>query len=183
MRLMITIGAILAFVGVAALFVFRNGFLMLALGYLLYAPPDDDATLAAAFDDLAAERSATPGMTLGVAADARITCFAPMAPGAVRAAFRRVNLVLLGAGSVSYSGVIPPETRRLPALRPDLVELGGPRPDSLTPAEAESVNDALKVLNAPDTPIFKGIAFDDPEGRRELRGLVEALFGADRPCV
>lgn len=183
MRLVTTICALLALVGLAAIFFLRNGLFMFALGYLLYSPPDDERSLASAFESLAAEWSSTPGMTLGVEADARLSCFAPGATPAVGVAFRRVNLVLLGAGAVSYSGLIPPEIRRLPGLRPDLVELGGPRPPSLAQEETESVDAAQSVLMAPDAPIFLGIALHGNGDRRALDALIDTLFDRDRVCV
>ena len=184
MRLSLAIGVSLVTIGALALYVLRNGFFMFVLGHATYGPPSDPVALAAAFDRLARERSETPGMRVGDLADARASCLAAGARKEAQEAFRRVNLILVGAGSGSLSDVIPPLARRVPELRPDLTGLAG-RPARGGP-EADLVRDALDELTDPEAPIHRGIDLSDGFAQLDLRSLVAALMaGGDRlaDCV
>lgn len=169
MRLTIAIGLILVLVGGGALYLFKRPEVMAVIGQLSYRPPADDAAMAAAFDDLAADESGLPGVTLGALARARLACIGVSGEEAARQAFLRANLVMLGAGAGSFSVVIPPEARRLPALRPDLAGTG---PASGSTADSTAI---LEMLGDPSAPIHRGLSLSDGFAALELRQMLSEL--------
>lgn len=174
MRMMIAIGALLLLAGGAFLILVKNTLLMVLLGHLTYSPPEDAAEAAPAFAALAATPSPMPGVTFGAQAEARLACVDQAASPAAKEAFRRVNLVLLGAGAGSLSPLIPPETRRMPDLRPDLakLELAGSGRGSGDPAKIAEI---LAALVDPDSPIHRGLDLRSGVNGLELRRMVDNL--------
>lgn len=179
MRLLIATGSLLVLAGGVALFVLRNGFFMYLIGHLTYAPPETPEGVAAAFASLSAESSETPGVTLGALADARVDCLGGAAPATVEKAFRRINLVLLGAGADSLSPVISPEARRTPEIRPDLTRVDAHRPRALSPRNNARVEAVLEALADPGAPIYRGLDLSKAFAASELRRLVETMETSD----
>ncbi|QIE56259.1 hypothetical protein G5B40_12790 [Pikeienuella piscinae] len=175
MRLLIATGSLFVLAGGAALFILRNGLFMYLVGHLTYAPPETPEGVTAAFSSLAAESSQTPGVTLGALADARVACLGGAVPAAVEEAFRRINLVLLGAGSNSLSPVISPEARRAPELRPDLTRVDTSRPQRMPPRDAARVDALLNALADPAAPIHRGLDLSAGQPASELRRLVDEM--------
>lgn len=172
MRLSLAIGVSLVAMGVLALYVLRNGFFMFLIGHAIHAPPKDPEALAAAFERLAEERADTPGMRVGEIAAARGLCLAAGADPRAAEAFRRVNLVLAGAGAGSLSPLIPPIVRRVPELRPDLTGLA---PQPRAARQAATVAQALDALADPEAEIHLGLDLAGGFARLDLRSLVAAL--------
>ena len=108
MRASVLIGLALVAVGFVALYQVKNGFLMSSLSVAYYAPPEDPAELQPAFDELGGIEAADGGFYLRQIAQAWIVCtlrqMTELPEDAAIEAFRRLNLMLLGAGVNSLSG-------------------------------------------------------------------------------
>ncbi|MFV0474525.1 MAG: hypothetical protein ACK5MQ_10030 [Pikeienuella sp.] len=176
MRLFIALGSLTILTICAVLYLFFQNILFGMVGQLTYDPPADAARLAAAFERLARLPSDTPGVSIGAIADARLACLAgDREPGAADEAFRRANLVMLGAGVQSFSPVISPEARRVAELRPDLSHADNHTRVKLAAAPRRSVRKVIESLEEPGAAIYLGLDLSSDAARRELRRLVETL--------
>ena len=191
MRMSILIGLVLVLLGGATLYQIRNGFFMFAAGHVTHWPPSDPSEVASEFDALASEMSETLGFTLGDVAEARVACAADIIGAApnetVAEALKRLNLVLLGVGVVSYSPMIPPSARRMTELRSDLTRDSRPwrEPDLNAPA-AKQFDSVIDGLTEAENRIYTGLDLVSNFGHLDFMKYVEALLKGGEPfhlCV
>lgn len=191
MRTTILVGLILIALGGSTLYQIRNGFFMYLVGHATYAPPLDEAAALAAFAALAAENAGLPGLTIGMAADARVECAKSLSgvqPGPdAEEAFHRFSLVLLGVGQISRSSIIPPDARRVTELRRDITVTSTEwETQTLNERNAAKLDDTIAGLIDRDAAIFVGLDLSSSYGDLDLRGMTDAMMDkgeAFQACV
>lgn len=181
MRMSMFVGLILITMGGTTLYQIRNGFFMYVVGQFTYWPPSDPAAVGAAFGDLAAETSETPGVSLGDVAEARLSCISEFAGDAPKSqvgdALHRLNLVLLGVGVNSTSPVIEPNARRLTELRADLTrDARDWRERELREREEARLSDVMEGLMDPEHRMYDGLDLAASFGHLDLRNYVNVLL-------
>lgn len=174
-------GVLLVALGALALFQVRNGFFLSMVGRATYAPPEEPAAIEAAFRDLAALESKTPGVTLGQVAAARVDCVRTFSgknfgDGTVKA-FTRLNLMLLGAGVDAFAPVVEPQAFRITELRPDFTQdtvawLGS----EMTSNERRNLDNILAGLVDPEHPAYVGIDFSAGFTQFDFSAMVEVMM-------
>ena len=181
MRMSMFIGLILVALACVTLYQTRNGFFMFLVGHATHFPPDDPGEIETAFENLAAEESETIGVSLGAVAAARRACvsaFVGSPPqGVVAAAFRRLNLILLGVGVNSPSPLIPPDARRLTELQGDLTrDARAWREPTLNIREERKLDEVVEDLLEPENEIYRGLGLAESFGHSDLRNYFEAMM-------
>lgn len=171
MRLLFATGSLLLLTGGAVFYFFFHGALVGLIGHLTYDPDMSEARTAAAFERLAMAPSDMPGVTIGAIAEARRACLAGDAPAPADEAFRRLNLVMLGAGVESLSPVISPAARRAALARPDIAHGDGHWDDLVAATDAA----AIAALGDPDAPIYHGLDLSAATTRSALRRLMTTM--------
>lgn len=174
------IGFVLTVAAVTALYQMRNGVLMAAWQRIVYAPPEEPAALAAAFAELGAFESETPGVALIDVARARLLCAELLAgrradPVAAQG-FVRLNLSLLGAGIRARSPVVAPVSHYIAETAPNLAR-------DMTPASRNSddakrraaMSEHLAVLTDAEHPLMNGLRLTLISSREALDDLTGAL--------
>lgn len=175
MRLVLSLGSMVIFLGMGFLWFFWHAWFIWLVSHATFFPPDDPDDIGHEFALLAAQESNVPGVTIGDIAQAHVQCIPPGQPAVVRVAFRRVNLVLVGAGAESLSPLISPDVHRLEWLRPDLTGEDGTDPPPLSKAERERVNQVLEDLSKPDSPVLRGVQFHNQAEVDRLHDLIFAM--------
>lgn len=174
-------GVLLVALGALALFQVRNGYFLSMVGRATYAPPEEPAEIEAAFQELAALESRTPGVTLGQVAAARVDCVRTFSGksferGTVRA-FTRLNLMLLGAGVDAFTPVVEPQAFRITELRPDFTQDTVPWSDvEMTPNERRSFDNILAGLIDPEHPAYDGIDLDAGFTQFDFTAMIEVMM-------
>ncbi|MEM7267860.1 MAG: hypothetical protein AAF401_01265 [Pseudomonadota bacterium] len=180
MRVSILIGLGLVVLGAGALYQVRNGFFMATIGAVTYSPPAGAEALDVAFRDLAASTPIQSDATLGQIADARATCVQSLggkpAKAKVAEAFRRFNLMLLGAGSKSTSSVVDPQAHYVSEIRRSLVNIAAPwRDTELTEPERRRLSDVITVMTSVDHPVYADLDLAGGFLQSDLRDLANII--------
>ena len=184
MRLPLLIGIALIAIGLAALYQTKNGFLMSSIGKAYYAPPPEEhEALKAAFKDLGAKGAAENGYLLRQVARARVICAMRQTneqPNAVSAeAFRRLNLMMLGAGVGEFSSVIDPSVHYIGEIRGSLLrETTAWRTGALSRGEVSRLDGLFENLTAVKHPAYADLPLGDGFNHFVLKALVEAMRDA-----
>ena len=180
MRASVLIGLALVAVGFVALYQVKNGFLMSSLSQAYYAPPEDPADLQPAFEKLGGMEAADGGFYLRQIAQARIICTlrqtTELPEDAAIEAFRRLNLMLLGAGVNSLSPVIDPQIHYIGEIRRSyLRETATWRPWRLNNGEQSRMDDLFEALTAIKHPAYADLPLGDGFNHYALRAMVTAM--------
>lgn len=177
------VGLILIALGAVALYQIRNGFFMYVVGHGTYWPAGGDAELATEFDELGDERTSIGIVPLNTVVDTQLRCATAISgqtlPAGAEAGFRRLSLVLLGAGKNSLSSVIPPDARRIPELRRDITmpDRAYRAPD-LDTSQDTKLRDLISDLTEPDHKIYQGIGLAENFGHLDLIKQVNAILNS-----
>ncbi len=180
MRMSLLIGLALIVVGLAALYQTKNGFLMSTIGGVYYSPPEEPEALKEAFEDLGAKGAAENGYLLHQVARARVICTLRQTseqPTTVATeAFRRLNLMMLGAGVNELSPVIDPQVHYIGEIRRSLLrETAAWRTSRLTRGEVSRLDGLFEALTAIKHPIYADMPLGDGFNHFALRAMVEAM--------
>ena len=180
MRISVLIGIALVAVGLVALYQVKNGFLLSTIGKFYYAPPTEHEALKLAFEDLGAKDAAESGYLLSQVARARVICTGRHMneqPTDVAAeAFRRLNLMLLGAGVNQLSSVVDPQVHYIGEIRRSyLRETAAWWTSRLTRGEVSRLDGLFETLTAIKHPIYADLPLGDGFNHFALRAMVEAM--------
>ncbi len=180
MRVSLLFGLALIAVGLVALYQTKNGFLMSTIGQAYYAPPDEPEALKAAFEDLGGQDAAESGFLLKQVARARVICTLQQTseqPTQVATkAFRRLNLMMLGAGVNQQSPVIDPQVHYIGEIRRSLLrETVAWRTGNLSRGEVSRLDGLFHELTAIKHPAYTDLALGDGFNHFALRAMVEAM--------
>lgn len=183
MRVSLLIGLALIAVGVVALYQVKNGFLMSNIAKVYYAPPTEPEALKAAFDALGNKGGAEKGYLLKQVAQARVNCTLRQtteSPGPVSTeAFRRLNLMMLGAGVNELSPVVDPRVHYIGEIRRTyLRETAAWRTSRLTRGEVSRLDGLFHQLTAIKHPAYADLPLSDGFNHFALRAMVEAMRNA-----
>ena len=181
MRKTMLIGLALVVAGAMALYQVRNGPFLSLVGQAIYSMPKDTEQLQAAFAKLAETPSATPGVTLAMVAEARLTCalsrIRENPNGSARAAFTRMNLMLLGVGVDTFAPVIDPEAYRLTELRRGLTHDALPwRGQTLNRGEERSLDKIFTELLRIDHPAYADLKLANGFSHYDFTVLTNAML-------
>ena len=180
MRMSLLFGLLLIGVGLVALYQTKNGFLMSTIGKAYYAPPAEPEALKAAFDDLGGQEAAESGYSLQQVARARVICTLRQTreqpTETAREAFRRLNLMMLGAGVGQLSPVIDPEVHYIGEIRRSFLRETAPwRTSGLTRGEVTRLDGIFHTLTAIKHPAYADLRLGDGFNHFALRAMVEAM--------
>ncbi len=180
MRMSVLFGLALIAVGFVALYQTKNGFLMSAIGQAYYAPPEESEALKAAFEDLGGQDAAESGYSLNQVARARVICTlrqtSEKPSQTATEAFRRLNLMMLGAGVNQLSPVIDPQVHYIGEIRRSLLrETVAWRTSSLSRGEVSRLDRLFHELTAIKHPAYADLPLGEGFNHFALRALVEAM--------
>ena len=180
MRVSLLIGLVLIAVGLVALYQVKNGFLMSNIAKAYYAPPAEPEALRAAFDELGNRGAAEKGYLLKQVAEARVICTLRQtsenpSPASTEA-FRRLNLMMLGAGVNELSPVVDPQVHYIGEIRRSFLRETAPwRTSRLSRGEVSRLDGLFHELTAVKHPIYADLPLGDGFNHFALRALVDAL--------
>lgn len=180
MRVSLLFGLALIAVGLVALYQTKNGFLMSTIGKAYYAPPEGPEALKAAFEDLGGQGAAESGYSLKQVARARVICTlrqtSEQPSQTATEAFRRLNLMMLGAGVGQLSPVIDPQVHFIGEIRRSLLRETTPwRTSRLTQGEISRLDELFHGLTAVKHPAYADLPLGDGFNHFALRAMVEAM--------
>ncbi len=180
MRASLLFGLVLIAVGLIALYQTKNGFLMSTIGQAYYAPPEEPEALQAAFEDLGTQGAAENGYSLKQVAQARVICTLQQTSEkptrTATEAFRRLNLMMLGAGVGQLSPVIDPQVHFIGEIRRSLLRETAPwRSGRLSRGEINRLDELFRNLTAIKHPAYSDLPLGDGFNHFALRAMVEAL--------
>lgn len=180
MRMYLLIGLALVAVGMVALYQTKNGFLMSMIGQAYYAPPEEPEALKAAFENLGEQGAAESGYLLRQVARARVICTlrqtSEQPTQVATEAFRRLNLMMLGAGMNRLSPVVDPQVHYIGEIRRSLLrETVAWRTSRLSRGEVSRLDGLFEDLTAIEHPAYADLPLGDGFNHFALRAMVETL--------
>lgn len=180
MRVSLLIGLVLIAVGLVALYQTKNGFLMSTIAKAYYAPPEEPEALKAAFEDLGGQGAAESGYSLNQVARARVICTLRQTnekpTKTATEAFRRLNLMMLGAGVNQLSSVIDPQVHYIGEIRRSFLrETAAWRTGYLSPGEVSRLDGLFHKLTAIKHPAYADLPLGDGFNHFGFRALVETM--------
>lgn len=180
MRISLLFGLVLIAVGLVALYQTKNGLLMSTIGQAYYAPPEESVALKTAFEDLGGQDAAESGYLLKQVARARVICTlqqtSEQPSQTATEAFRRLNLMMLGAGVNQLSPVIDPQVHYIGEIRPSLLrETVAWRTSRLSRGEVSRLDGLLHDLTAVKHPAYADLPLGEGFNHFAFRAMVEAM--------